>query len=137
MTLDLLKEAGYTYVLDWPADDQPIWLNTRSGKILSVPYPLELNDAGQVIHRRHSTREFCDMIVDQFDEMVRQSEDQPLVCSISLHAYLVGQPFRLPPLRAALKHIVEHKHRDRVWFTRAADIADYCYAMEPGIIPGS
>ena len=24
VTLDLLKEAGYDYVLDWPADDQPI-----------------------------------------------------------------------------------------------------------------
>jgi peptidoglycan/xylan/chitin deacetylase (PgdA/CDA1 family) len=137
VTLDLLKEAGYTYVLDWPADDQPIWLNTRSGKILSVPYPLELNDAGQLIHRQHNTREFCDMIVDQFDEMTRQCVDQPLVCCISLHAYLVGQPFRLAPLRRALQHIAEHKHRDRVWYTRAGDIADYCYAMKPGIIPGS
>ena len=77
------------------------------------------------------------MIVDQFDEMVRQCVDQPLVCCISLHAYLVGQAFRLPPLRQALKHIVEHKHRDRVWFTRGGDIADHCYAMKPGIIPGS
>lgn len=137
VTLDLLKEAGYTYVLDWPADDQPIWLNTRSGKILSVPYPLELNDAGQLIHRQFNTREFCDMIVDQFDEMLRQSVDQPLVCCVSLHAYLVGQPFRLPPLRQALKHIASHKQRDQVWFTRGGDIADYCHAMEPGIIPGS
>jgi hypothetical protein len=137
VTLDLLKEAGYTYVLDWPCDDQPIWLDTRAGKILSVPYPLELNDAGQLIHRQHNMREFCDMMVDQFDEMVRQCVDQPLVCCISLHAYLVGQPFRLAPLRKALRHIVEHQHRDRVWFTRACDIADYCYAMEPGIIPGS
>jgi len=137
VTLDLLKEAGYSYVLDWPADDQPIWLNTRSGKILSVPYPLELNDAGQLIHRQHNTREFCDMIVDQFDEMVRQCVEQPLVCCISLHAYLVGQPFRLAPLRQALRHIVEHKNRDRVWFTRACDISDYCYSMKTGIVPGS
>jgi hypothetical protein len=137
VTLDLLKEAGYTYVLVWPCDDQPIWLNTRSGKILSVPYPLELNDAGQLIHRQHNTREFCDMMVDQFDEMVRQCVDQPLVCCISLHAYLVGQPFRLTPLRQALRHIVEHQHRDRVGATRACDIADYWYAWEPGIIPGS
>ena len=42
--IDLLKEAGYKYVMDWPADDQPFWLRTRSGPILSVPYPAELND---------------------------------------------------------------------------------------------
>ena len=26
VTIDLLKEAGYKYVMDWPADDQPFWL---------------------------------------------------------------------------------------------------------------
>lgn len=137
VTLDLLKEAGYTYCLDWPCDDQPIWMETRSGKILSLPYPLELNDSGQLIHRQHTTRDFCDMIVDQFDEMVRQCVHQPLVCCISLHPYLVGQPFRIPPLRKALKHIMTHQNRDRVWFTTAEQIADYCYAMKPGIILGS
>src|SRR5690606_12575684 len=44
-TLDLLKEAGYAYVMDWPADDQPFWMTTRAGPILSVPYPIEINDS--------------------------------------------------------------------------------------------
>jgi len=136
-TPDLLREAGYTYLLDWPCDDQPVWLRTRAGPILSVPYPLELNDAGQIMWRQHNTHEFCDMLVDQFNEMVRQSVHQPLVCCISLHPYIIGQPFRLAAIRRALSHIVNHQHRDRVWFTRAEDIADYCYAMEPGLIPGS
>jgi len=94
-------------------------METRSGKILSVPYPLELNDSGQLIHRQHTTRDFSDMIVDQFDEMVRQCVHQPLVCCIALHPYLVGQPFRIPPLRRALKHIMTHQHNDRVWFATA------------------
>ena len=129
VTLDLLQEAGYTYVLDWPCDDQPIWLKTRSGRILSVPYPNELNDSPALVWRQHTAREFADMIVDQFDEMLEQSVDQPLVCSISLHAYISGQPFRMKPLRDALGHIVKHKDRDRVWFTRAGEIADYCYSL--------
>ena len=37
VTLDLLKEAGYSYVLDWPADDQPFWLKTRSGPTTGRP----------------------------------------------------------------------------------------------------
>ena len=36
-TPDLLDEAGYRYVLDWCMDDQPVWLKTRSGRILAVP----------------------------------------------------------------------------------------------------
>src|SRR6266852_2989606 len=54
VTIDLLKEAGYKYVMDWPADDQPFWLKTRSGPILSVPYPAELNDSASIIHRENT-----------------------------------------------------------------------------------
>ena len=39
VTPDLLQEAGYSYLMDWLADDQPIWLETRGGRILSIPYP--------------------------------------------------------------------------------------------------
>jgi hypothetical protein len=35
VTPDLLKEAGYTHLLDWPLDDQPIWMQTRAGSLLS------------------------------------------------------------------------------------------------------
>ena len=58
VTLDLLKEAGYDYVLDWPADDQPFWMRTRSGPILSVPYSIELNDSPALVFRQDSARAF-------------------------------------------------------------------------------
>ena len=137
VTPDLLKEAGYTHLLDWPVDDQPIWMRTRSGPILSVPYPMELNDAGTLVSRDHTGRHFADMIVDQFEELLEQSEKQPLVFSLSLHGFIVGQPFRLRPLRQAIKHCVNHKHAKDVWFTRALAISDHCHKMAPGIIPGS
>ena len=132
---DLLKEAGYTYVLDWPCDDTPVWLDTRAGKILSVPYPFELNDIGQIVWRQHTAREFADMMVDQFEELLRQSEERPVVYCCSLHTYIAGQPFRLTPIRKAMKHIVEHPERDKVWYTSSDAIADYCYELEPGLIP--
>ena len=136
-TPDLLREAGYEYIMDWPHDDQPIWMRTRAGPILSVPYPAELNDSPQVIHRQHTGREFCDMLVDQFEEMVEQSAKHPLVCNVSLHPYVFGYPFRLRPLRKALQHCFASKLMDRVWKCKPADIADYCYTLAPGIIPGS
>jgi hypothetical protein len=137
VTPDLLKEAGYTHLLDWPVDDQPIWMKTRSGPLLSVPYPFELNDAGTLVWRDHTGREFADMIVDQFEEMLDQSERQPLVLGLSLHGFIVGQPFRLRPVKKAIRHIVEHKGKDRVWFTRAGEIAKYCMSLPAGTIPGS
>lgn len=137
VTPDLLKEAGYTHLLDWPMDDQPLWMRTRSGPILSVPYPLELNDAGTLVGRDHSGQEFADMIVDQFEEMLEQSERHPLVMAISLHGFILGQPFRLRPLRKALKHCAQHKDADRVWYTRAGEIANYCFGLPAGILQGS
>jgi allantoinase len=136
-TPDLLKEAGYTHLLDWPADDQPLWMSTRSGPLLSVPYPLELNDAGTLALRDHTGREFADMLVDQFEEMLEESLERPLVFSLALHGFIVGQPFRSRPLRQALQHCVKHRHADRVWFTRAKDIASYCMDMPDGILNGS
>jgi len=137
VTIDLLKEAGYDYVLDWPADDQPFWLKTRSGPLLSVPYPLELNDVTALLHRRHSARQFGDMIVNQFEVMLAQSARQPLVFALGLHAYVAGQPFRLRALRNALQHCLGHKDSERVWFTRPGDIARHCMNLPAGIVPGA
>jgi len=121
-TLDLLHEAGYRYVLDWCMDDQPVWLKTRKGRLLSVPYPQELNDSAAIIGRQVSASEFADMIVDQFDEMLLQAEEQPLVMGIALHAMIAGQPFRLRHLRRALQHIAQR--REACWLTTAGQIAE-------------
>jgi hypothetical protein len=104
-------------------------MQTRTGPLLIVPYPMELNDIGANVHRDHTGREFADMIVDQYDEMIEQCEQQPLVMSVALHPFICGQPYRLRPLRQALKHCLEHKHRERVWFTDAGKIADYCVTL--------
>ena len=77
------------------------------------------------------------MIVDQFEEMLEASERQPLVCGLALHGFISGQPFRLRPVREAIQRIVEHKHKDRVWYTRAGDIAKHCFSLPKGIVPGS
>ena len=136
-TPDLLAEAGYRYLLDWCHDDQPTWFQTRTRPILSVPYPQELNDIPAIVARRVGAREFADMIVDQFDEMVEQAVDQPLVMGIALHPYIVGQPFRLRPLRRALAHIGARAAASRVWLTTAGAVAAHAETLPPGTLPGA
>ena len=114
-------------MLDWCADDQPIWLATRRGRLLAVPYPQELNDSSAIIGRRVSAAEFADMIVDQFDEMLEQSSSEPLVMGLALHAYIVGQPFRLRHLRRALAHIAAR--REMIWLATAGAIARHFAAV--------
>ncbi|MEZ5932034.1 MAG: polysaccharide deacetylase family protein, partial [Alphaproteobacteria bacterium] len=128
-TPDLLQEAGYDYLLDWCHDDQPIWMATRAGRILSVPYPQELNDIPQIVARKREGDEFADMIIDGFDVMLEDSVRQPRVMGIALHAYLMGHPHRVKPLERALRHIVD-QGSDRVWITTAGGINDWFRGMD-------
>ena len=43
-TIDLLAEAGIEYVADWVLDEQPLPIRTRSGRMFSVPYTVEINE---------------------------------------------------------------------------------------------
>jgi hypothetical protein len=129
LTPDLLQEAGYRYILDWPMDDQPVWIRTRNGRILSLPYPHEVNDIPMVVLHHGTAEAFADVIIANHDEMVRQSRKQSLVFGISLHAFIMGQPFRLSALRRAFAHI--RKTGDDIWFTTTGAIADHYIANGP------
>lgn len=132
-TPDLLAEAGYGYTLNWCMDDQPVWMRTRAGRLLAIPYPQEVNDIPSIVARKDSADQFADMIIDNFDEMLEQSQAQPLVYGIALHPYLVGQPYRLRHLRRALKHI--QLHREKIWLTHAGEIYEHCKGKIPDLIP--
>ncbi|MDP6174632.1 MAG: polysaccharide deacetylase family protein [Rhodospirillales bacterium] len=136
VTPDLLKENGYTYLMNWPADDQPFWMRTRAGPILQVPYHIEINDSPANLSRRHTPGEFADMAMDHFDEMLGLSVDHPLVLGMPLHTFIMGQPFRLKHLRRILGHFANHPERDSIWFTRPADIADHVSRLPKGTLPG-
>lgn len=114
-------------------------MRTRSGSpILSVPYPQELNDIPTIVPNRRSHVEFVDMIIGNLHEMERQVEDtkQALVTGISLHPYIMGQPFRLHELRRALDALQLKAIDGKIWMTRAGDIAAYVAQLEAGRIPG-
>lgn len=134
LTPDLLAEQGYDYLLDWCHDDQPVWMKTRKGRILSLPYPQELNDIPQIVGRKREGADFADMIMDAFDVMLAESARRPLVMGIALHPYIVGQPHRFKHLKRALAHIA-HGAGDKVWFTTSGAIAAHAAALPKGIVP--
>jgi len=134
LTPDLLQEAGYRYLLDWCHDDQPVWMKTRQGRILSIPYPQELNDIPQIVARKREGSDFAAMIVDAFDVMQHESRQRPLVMAIALHAYVVGWPHRFKHLAYALKHMVD-RAESSVWFTTAGNIAAHAERLPSGTVP--
>jgi peptidoglycan/xylan/chitin deacetylase (PgdA/CDA1 family) len=135
-TPDLLAEAGYRYSMNWCADDAPIWMSTRAGPLLAMPYPQEVNDIPAIAGRKDSSELFASTILDDFHERLHQVADGlPQVMGIALHPYIIGQPHRMRHLRRALSEIAAH--HDRIWITTAGAIFDHVASLPPGTIPGS
>jgi hypothetical protein len=55
--------------------------------------------------------------------MKRRSRKAPLVFGMSLHTFIVGQPFRIVHLRRALEHM--RANSEGVWWPLPRDIARY------------
>ena len=134
-TPDLLAEAGYAYTLNWCADDAPIWMRTRAGRLLAIPYPQEVNDIPSIVGRKDGAEQFADMVVDDLEERLLQVRDGlPQVMGVALHPYLVGQPYRLRHLRRALAHL--SARRGVVFITTAGGVLDHVLSLPPGTLPG-
>jgi peptidoglycan/xylan/chitin deacetylase (PgdA/CDA1 family) len=116
----LLKELGLSYVLDWCADDQPFPLTVPG--MMSVPYSIELNDISMFIGKSLSGEAFYQMVVDQFDQLYKDSEKSGRVMSLCLHPFVINQPFRHKYLEKALEYIAR---RSDVWLTTSDEIAEH------------
>jgi peptidoglycan/xylan/chitin deacetylase (PgdA/CDA1 family) len=132
-TIDLLAETGYRYLLDLRLDDQPVWLVTRGGPLLAIPYAAELNDSSTMIGRQASAAEFAQMIVDEAAELHAAAAEQPLVLSIVLHSFISGTPFRLHQVGQALRAVAA---LPGTWFATPAEVHAAVLA-EPTLFPGA
>ena len=132
---DLLRAAGFRYMMDWPLDDQPVWFRTAHGPILSIPYAHDLNDSFECVQRTTPSQLYCENLIDQFDEMLEESARRPLVMSLVLHSFILGQPHRLRRYRTVIEHIL--RQRDKIWLTRPGDICSHVESLPPGTVPGS
>jgi peptidoglycan/xylan/chitin deacetylase (PgdA/CDA1 family) len=120
-TPDLMAEAGLIYHTDWFHDDQPFPIKVKQGKLISLPYTIELNDV-MVNAQGNDAKYFGQIIKDQFDVLYEEGADSGRVMCIALHPYWIGQPHRAKYLDDALEYILGH---EGVWKTTGDDIAEY------------
>jgi allantoinase len=120
-TPDLMADAGLTYHADWLHDDQPIPIHVEKGRLVSVPYSIELNDVPVFLHH-YDTDDFVAMVKAQFDTLYEEGAVSGRVMALALHPYLMGMPHRIDGLEEILDYLLGH---DLVWQTTASEIADY------------
>ena len=108
-TPDLLAEAGIEYVCDWVNDDQPYVLKTKHGRLVSMPYTLEMNDIPMYVEQHHRSPEMYERGKDHFDTLYREGADSARVMAIATHPYLSGVPHQIKYLDMILDDITSHR----------------------------
>ena len=136
-TMDLITEMGLTYTCDLFHDDQPSPVNVKKGRLASIPYSLEMNDAIVYNVYNMSPAAYTEVLKRQFDRLYEEGAESGTVMCIPLHPYLVGLPYRIKPFEEALRYITGH---DKVWLTTGREIAkhylaNYHDAFEQASIP--
>jgi allantoinase len=107
-TLDILREEGIEYVCNWPLDDLPARLRTRAGEMVSVPYPLDVNDVVMTAVQQQPSDEILRRGVAQFDRLYAEGAKAPRIFTISVHPYLTGVPHRIGPFEELLDYVKSH-----------------------------
>ena len=125
----LLGEAGVRYLCDWANDEQPYPLKVPAGELFALPVMLELDDVVAMAHRKVTIDRYATMLRESFDEMYDDGTDNGRALVLSLHPWLIGQPFRIGILDEALGHMMR---RQGVWTASGAEVVDW-YRTHPPV----
>ncbi len=121
-TPQLLAAAGLSYVCDWANDEQPYRMTTSEGDLVSLPIALELDDVHALWERRVPVDRYGTMLSESFAGLYQDGGQSGRLLVLNLHPWLIGQPFRIGFLEAALQSIMR---RQGVWAACGTAIVDW------------
>jgi peptidoglycan/xylan/chitin deacetylase (PgdA/CDA1 family) len=107
-TPEILAAAGVKYIGDWVYDDEPTFIKTTNGPLVTLPYTVELNDIPMMIVQHHESGYWKQRCCDQFDRLYEEGASRPRIMSIAIHPYISGQPHRIKYLEEVYAHINAH-----------------------------
>ena len=120
-TPDLLAETGFLYYADLFHDDQPFPIRVKSGKLISMPYSVEVNDV-PILSTAYEADAYLEIVRRQFDRLY--AEGGRVMC-ITVHPAVIGQAQRAKYVDLALQYV---KSFPDVWFATGAEIAEHYMA---------
>ena len=121
-TPDILAEEGIEYVCDWVMDDQPAPLKVRSGRLVAMPYTVELNDIPMYVVQHHRSPEMYERGKAHFDALYKEGAQSARIMAIACHPYITGVPHRIGYFERLLEYI---KSQNDVWLTTGSELLDW------------
>ena len=140
-TPDVLAACGFVYHADWFNDDEPCPLQVAQGRLISMPYAMETNDA-PFLGSAFEADDFLNVAKLQFDQLYAEGAERGKILCLSVHPALIGQPQRIRYLDELLGYIRSHSG---VWNATGDEIAasymtthylpmvEYLEALQPGV----
>jgi peptidoglycan/xylan/chitin deacetylase (PgdA/CDA1 family) len=121
-TPELLVDAGVKYIGDWVYDDEPTFIRTANGPLVTLPYTIELNDIPMMIVHHHESDYLLKRAIDQFDRLYAEGKDRAKIVTLAIHPYISGQPHRIKYLEAIYDYVNSF---DGVLHWNGAEILDW------------
>ncbi|MEM7250465.1 MAG: polysaccharide deacetylase family protein, partial [Pseudomonadota bacterium] len=127
-TPQLLADAGVSYVCDWANDEQPYAMTTATGRLVSLPIMLELEDQHALHDRRVPIARYETLVPEGAEILAKDGESNGRLLVLHLHPWLIGQPFRIGALDRLLTRVLS---LPRVWKASGSEIVDWFNANPP------
>ena len=80
-TPDILAEEGIEYLADWCNDDQPYEMKVKSGRLVAVPYTVELNDIPIYLVQHHRSPEIFERARTSSTRCTARGPKAPASCA--------------------------------------------------------
>jgi peptidoglycan/xylan/chitin deacetylase (PgdA/CDA1 family) len=121
-TPDILKAEGVEFLHDWAVDDLPVWMRTRYGPLLALPYTFDLNDVPMYLVQGSTGDEIYKRVEATLATYDEELADQCRVLTLSVHPHIVGAPHVAHHFGRALDLLMS---RDDVVFVTSSVMGDW------------
>jgi peptidoglycan/xylan/chitin deacetylase (PgdA/CDA1 family) len=125
-TASLLDAAGFTWLADWPNDDQPYRFGEKR-RLVSLPMNLEWDDVQLLWLRQLATTRYPDMVSAACERLIADGAAGGRLLGLGIRPWLLGQPYRIRYLDEALRRVTAH---DGIWKATAGEIVE-AYTAQP------
>ena len=125
-TPEVLRRHGIEFLHDWLLDDEPLWMTTADGPMVSLPYTVELNDVPIYVVTNQSSTALADRIRANMAYYARTGFDRTRVMTIALHPHVIGVAHRMESFQAAMEELARH---EEVAFATSSEIGDWFRAL--------
>ena len=127
-TPDILKAEGVEFLHDWALDDLPVWMKTKHGPLVGLPYTFELNDVPIYAIQNCSTDEYLKRVEATLGMFERELKSQPRVMTLALHPHIIGVPHIAQQFEQVLDLL---QARDDTVFVTSSVIGDWFKSVDP------